>query len=42
MVAAAFSGFEKDLIQFTQDLVRIKSYSGQEEEAIRLVEKKML
>ncbi|MFM8738580.1 MAG: M20/M25/M40 family metallo-hydrolase, partial [Cytophagales bacterium] len=42
MVAAAFSGFEKDLIQFAQDLVRIKSYSGQEEEAIRLVEKKML
>jgi putative selenium metabolism hydrolase len=33
---------EKDLIQFTQDLVRIKSYSGQEEEAIKLVERKML
>jgi acetylornithine deacetylase/succinyl-diaminopimelate desuccinylase-like protein len=42
MVASAFSGFEKGLVQFTQDLVRIKSYSGQEESAIRLVEKKML
>jgi len=42
MVASAFSGFEKDIIQFAQDLVRIKSYSGQEEAAIKLVEEEML
>lgn len=33
---------EKEIIEFAQQLVRIKSYSGQEEEAIKLVEKKML
>lgn len=33
---------ETELLEFAQALVRIKSYSGQEEEAIRLVEKKML
>jgi putative selenium metabolism hydrolase len=33
---------EKEILEFAQQLVRIKSYSGQEEEAIKLVEKKML
>ena len=32
---------ERELVHFAQDLIRIKSYSGQEEEAIRFVEKKM-
>ncbi len=31
-----------DIVEFAQSLVRIKSYSGQEEEAIKLVEKKMI
>ena len=30
-----------DLIQFTQDLVRIKSFSGQEEEIVKFIEQKM-
>ncbi|CAH2213745.1 YgeY family selenium metabolism-linked hydrolase [Tepidibacter aestuarii] len=30
-----------DLLKFTQDLVRIKSYSGQEEKIVRIIEKKM-
>ena len=34
--------FKTKLLEFTQALVRIKSYSGHEEEAIRLVEMKML
>jgi putative selenium metabolism hydrolase len=33
---------EKEILEFAQQLVRIKSYSGQEEEAIKSVEKKML
>lgn len=33
---------EKEILEFAQTLIRIKSYSGQEEEAIKLVEKKML
>ncbi|MFM9840374.1 MAG: YgeY family selenium metabolism-linked hydrolase [Cyclobacteriaceae bacterium] len=33
---------QKEILEFAQALVQIKSYSGQEEEAIRLVEKKML
>jgi len=33
---------QQDLIEFTQYLVRIKSISGQEGEAIRFIEKKML
>jgi putative selenium metabolism hydrolase len=33
---------QKEIIDFTQALVCIKSYSGKEEEAIRLVEKKMI
>ena len=33
---------KEELISFTQQLVRIKSYSGQEEPAIKLVEKKMI
>ncbi|MDG2448170.1 MAG: hypothetical protein P8M34_00985, partial [Saprospiraceae bacterium] len=32
---------ENDVIQFAQSLVRIKSYSSQEEEVIKLVEQKM-
>jgi putative selenium metabolism hydrolase len=32
---------EGELVQFAQDLIRIKSYSGLEEEAIRFVENKM-
>ena len=32
---------EIDLINFTQNLVRIKSVSGQEEEIIKFIEKKM-
>lgn len=34
--------FERELLVFTQDLVRIKSLSGQEEEIIRFIEKKMI
>jgi putative selenium metabolism hydrolase len=34
--------FQTKLLEFTQALVRIKSYSGQEEEAIKIVEKKMI
>ena len=30
-----------DLIRFTQDLVRIKSFSGQEEEIVKFIERKM-
>lgn len=33
---------QKELIEFVQSLVRIKSLSGQEEEIIRFIEKKML
>ncbi len=33
---------KEEILEFAQQLVRIKSYSGQEEEAIKLVEKKML
>jgi putative selenium metabolism hydrolase len=33
---------QKDLIEFTQSLVRIKSYSGQEENIIRFIERKMI
>ncbi len=33
---------KKELIEFTQDLVRIKSLSGQEGEIIKFIEKKML
>lgn len=32
---------EKEILEFAQTLIRIKSYSGQEEEAVKLVEKKM-
>src|SRR5687768_18237056 len=32
---------QRELIDFTQSLIRIKSYSGQEEEVIRFIEKKM-
>ncbi len=35
------SEIKEELIAFTQDLVRIKSYSGQEEEVIRFIEQKM-
>ncbi len=31
---------EKELTEFTQNLVKIKSISGHEEEIIRLIEKK--
>jgi putative selenium metabolism hydrolase len=33
---------QKQILEFAQNLIRIRSYSGQEEEAIKLVEKKML
>ncbi|MGE5265521.1 MAG: YgeY family selenium metabolism-linked hydrolase [Acidobacteriota bacterium] len=33
---------EKELVEFTQNLVRIKSISGQEEEIVRYIEKKMI
>jgi putative selenium metabolism hydrolase len=36
------SSLETEILEFAQQLVQIKSYSGQEEEAIRLVEKKMI
>jgi putative selenium metabolism hydrolase len=32
---------QQELVDFTQDLVRIKSYSGQEEQIIRYIEQKM-
>jgi putative selenium metabolism hydrolase len=32
---------QQELIEFTQSLIRIKSYSGQEEEIIRFIEQKM-
>ncbi|MBB6214225.1 putative selenium metabolism hydrolase [Anaerosolibacter carboniphilus] len=32
---------EEELVKFTQDLVRIKSYSGHEEEIVRFIAKKM-
>src|SRR5687768_10893092 len=32
---------QQELIEFTQSLIRIKSMSGQEEEIIRFIEKKM-
>ena len=32
----------RELIEFTQNLVRIKSYSGQEEEIIKFIQQKML
>src|SRR5688572_30805381 len=32
---------QQELIDFTQSLIRIKSYSGQEEEIIRFIEQKM-
>ena len=35
------SALKEELIAFTQNLVRIKSYSGQEEEIIRFIEQKM-
>lgn len=37
----ALGDSKEELIRFTQDLVRIKSYSGEEEEIIRFIEKKM-
>lgn len=33
---------KEELVEFTQSLVRIKSFSGQEEEIIKLIEKKMI
>lgn len=35
------SELQAEIIEFTQSLIRIKSYSGQEEEIIRHIEKKM-
>ena len=34
--------FRNELIEFAQDLVRIKSFSGQEEEVVRFIERKMI
>jgi len=36
------SELQKELVEFTQSLVRIKSLSGQEEEIIKFIEKKMI
>jgi putative selenium metabolism hydrolase len=33
---------EKEILEFAQQLIQVKSYSGQEEECIKLVERKML
>jgi putative selenium metabolism hydrolase len=33
--------WQNELVQFAQELIRIKSYSGQEEQAIRFVEQRM-
>src|SRR5215813_618916 len=35
------SATQQELIEFTQSLVRMKSYSGQEEQVIRFIEQKM-
>ncbi len=35
------AAIKEDLIKFTQDLIRIKSYSGHEEDIIKFIEKKM-
>jgi putative selenium metabolism hydrolase len=40
-ISVVSSEVNPELIAFTQDLVRIKSFSGQEEEAIRFIERKM-
>ena len=38
---AAVSEIEQELITFTQDLVRIRSYTGEEEEVIRFIKERM-
>ena len=40
-VDLTLSELKEELIEFTQSLVRIKSYSGQEEEIIRFIEEKI-
>lgn len=40
-IMEALNSVESELIQFTQGLVRIKSYSGHEEEIVRFIAKKM-
>lgn len=40
-IMEALNSVKNELIQFTQDLVRIKSYSGDEEEIVRFIAKKM-
>ncbi len=39
---SAIKEIEQDLVEFAQDLVRIKSYTGDEEKIIRFIEEKML
>lgn len=39
-IMEALNSVESELIQFTQGLVRIKSYSGHEEEIVRFIAKK--
>lgn len=40
-ISDALAASKDELVQFTQDLVRIKSYSGHEEEIIKFIAKKM-
>ncbi len=40
-IKETLAGIEKDLVNFARDLIRIKSYSGREEEAVRFTAKKM-
>ncbi|MFT9497420.1 YgeY family selenium metabolism-linked hydrolase [Anaerosolibacter sp.] len=40
-ITDALAASKEELVQFTQDLVRIKSYSGHEEEIVRFIAKKM-
>ncbi|MGE5654245.1 MAG: YgeY family selenium metabolism-linked hydrolase [Bacillota bacterium] len=41
-LGAALAGLDSEVISFAQELVRIKSYTGQEEEIIKFIEKRML
>ena len=40
-IKSTIKELQSDLIEFAQDLVRTKSYSGDEKEIIHLIEKKM-
>lgn len=41
-LASVVTGLRDELIKFAQDLVKIKSFTGKEEEIIKFIEKKML